>query len=47
LGVPVRPAPPRDETPRRRRLKIAMVVGGLVPVVAVVVTLIWQAAFGD
>ena len=47
LGTPVRPAPPRAVTPRRRGVKIAMVVGGLVPLVAVVVTLIWQALFGD
>ena len=46
LGTPVRPVPARAETPRRRGLKIAMVVGGLVPLVALIVTLIRQA-FGD
>jgi hypothetical protein len=46
LGTPVRPAPARAETPRRRGVKIAMVVGGLVPLVALIVTLIRQA-FGD
>jgi len=46
LGTPVRPVPARAETPRRRGVKIAMVVGGLVPLVAVIITLIWQV-FGD
>jgi len=47
LGTPVRPAPPRDETLRRRRTKIAIAVAGLVPLVLVIVALIWQVAFGD
>lgn len=46
LGTPVRPVPARAETPRRRGVKIAIVVGGLVPLVAVIVTLIRQV-FGD
>jgi hypothetical protein len=46
LGVPAPPAPRRDETPRRQRVKIAIAVAGLVPLVAVIVTLIRQV-FGD
>jgi hypothetical protein len=42
LGTPVQPAPPRVETPRRRHMKTAIWVVGLVPLVAVIVTLIWQ-----
>ena len=47
LGTPVRPAPPRDETPRRRRMTTAMWVAGFVPLIAAIITLIWQVAFGD
>ena len=46
LGVTARLAPRRVEAPRRRGLKITIAIAGLVPLVAVIVTLI-REAFGD